>query len=227
MPENASSEIVRRRLRVAYFLEGSVRVIGDDIRVVVQLIESATGFHVFSRSFDSKLDDYMDVQRDITNLAVANLRVALPEDPNAEALLSGDEDPELDAYVLYRRGKATLDGTPSIDAIQKANVSFAKALAIDPEYSAAHAGMCDAYVLLYELTKDESGIELAESACTAALSSSPNLDIVYSALGRLRLGTGEISAADDAFRRALAMNPNNAGAVQGIATILQMQQQLK
>jgi len=224
LPDNASSDVVRKRLRVAYFLEGSVRLIGDDLRVVVQLIESATGFHVFSRSFDSKARDHMSVQREITNLAVANLRIALPEDSNNE-YVSSDIDPDLDAYVLYRRGKALLDGPPGVDSINQAIELFEKALAIDPEYSAAHAGVCRAHVSSYELDKNDAGIDMAEAACRAALISNPNLDEVYTALGTLRLSTGDLQEADVAYRRALEMNPQDVHAMRGIASILESDQQ--
>jgi tetratricopeptide (TPR) repeat protein/TolB-like protein/DNA-binding winged helix-turn-helix (wHTH) protein len=220
LPQNASSDIVRNRLRVAYFLEGSVRVIGDELRVVVQLIESATGFHIFSRSFDTELEDHMGVQKEITSLTVANLRVALPEGVEFEST-SFDKDPDLDAYVFFRRGRSILADVPTVDTLAAAVDSFNQAIDIDTEYSAAYAGTCMAYVDLYELTKDDVGIEKAEEACAAALISNPNLDIVYAALGRLRLNTGDMRDAEAAFRQALEINPKNVTAVRGIASILE------
>jgi tetratricopeptide (TPR) repeat protein len=226
LPQNASSELVRRRLRVAYFLEGSVRVIGGELRVVVQLIESATGFHVFSRSFETELTDHMDVQREITELAVANLRVALPADQNLD-VISVEEEPSLDAYMLFRRGKALLDTPPSIGSIDNAIELFEQALAIDADYSAAHAGLCSAYVEKYRLTKDDSGLPVAEAACGAALASSPNLGVVYASLGALRLNTGNHSAAREAYRHALEINPKDVDAMRGMASTLEMDQRFE
>jgi tetratricopeptide (TPR) repeat protein/DNA-binding winged helix-turn-helix (wHTH) protein len=224
LPQNASSDIVRKRLRVAYFLEGSVRVIGDELRVVVQLIESASGFHVFSRSFETELTDHMDVQREITNLAVANLRVALPEDRHADILVI-DEEPNLDAYILFRRGKAVMDQPLTTESIEEAVGYFQRALEIDNDYSAAHAGVCDAYVALYQLTRDATNTEIAERACGQALRSNPNLDVVYTSLGDLRLvAGGDIEAAARAYQMALDMNPKDVGAMRGMAAVLQRQQ---
>ncbi len=225
LPLNASSDLVRRRLRVAYFLEGSVRVVGGELRVVVQLIESATGFHVFSRSFDSELEDHMQVQREITNLTVANLRAALPQGVEVQSL-GYDESPELDAYVLYRRGRSILEEAPTAAALDDALELFGQAIDVDAEYSAAYAGICLAHVSLYELTKDDTAIDNAEAACGAALVSNSNLDIVYAALGRLRLNTGQIEEAEAAFQRALEINPKNVTAVTGIASVLESRSQL-
>ena len=224
LPQNASSDLVRKRLRVAYFLEGSVRVIGEELKVVIQLIESATGFHVVSRSFEADLKDHMKVQREITELTVANLRVALPEDRSID-FLATQQEPELDAYILFRRGKALLDMPPSSESFEKAVALFDQALAVDADYAAAHAGLCSAYVEKYKLTKDNSEIPLAEAACGAALAVSPNLGVVYTSLGALRINTGDMSAAQKAYRRALEINPRDVGAMRGMAATLEFDQQ--
>ena len=217
LPQNASSEIVRRRLRVAYFLEGSVRVIGEKLKVVVQLIDSDAGFHVVSRSFETDLTDHMSVQREITNLVVANLRVALPEDAN---FLIEHPDPDPDAYVLYRRGKALLHLPAKRETLNDAIEYFEQALQLDVGFSAAHAGICEARVTLYRFTRDEAEIGRAKAACAAALSANPNLNMVYTALGELHLTTGSEAAAEDAFRSALNINSNDVQAKRGIAEIL-------
>ena len=90
-------------MRVALYVEGSVQIVGDRMRIIVQLIDSETGFHVLSRSFDRLREDFFDIRDEITRLTVANVRVALPPETRdaAEGLA---DDPSLDVYVLYRRG---------------------------------------------------------------------------------------------------------------------------
>jgi len=224
LPANATSDQVRRRLRVAYFLEGSVRLVDNDLRIAVQLIESATGFHVLSRSFDTKVDDYMTVQREITDLAVANIRVALPDIAIGDFAID-DVDPDVDAYVMFRRGKFVLDQPPNVASIDQAIEFFRNALEIDPGFSAAHAGICRAYVMLYEMTHERATIELAEAACAAALDSNPNLDVVYTALGKLHMSAGKSTQAASAYRRALEINPRDVLAMQGMAVILDRERQ--
>ena len=92
LPANSPSHLVRRRLRVAYFVEGSVRMVDDSLRIVVQLIDSRQGFHVVSRSFERDVASFMGLQREVTSLIVANLRIALPEDALALAAAGGVDD---------------------------------------------------------------------------------------------------------------------------------------
>jgi TolB-like protein/DNA-binding winged helix-turn-helix (wHTH) protein len=113
---NSASQRVRDRLRVALYLEGSVQMLGDKIRVIVQLIDSKTGFHVLSRSFDRQRDDFFDIRDEITELTVANVRVALPPDTRVASTLTA-ENPSLDAYVLYRRGIEASRQPRTIDTI--------------------------------------------------------------------------------------------------------------
>ena len=224
LPANAPSNLVRRRLRVAYFLEGSVRLVGDDLRIVVQLIDSATGFHIFSRSFDRKLSDYLGVQREITNLTVASLRVALPSN-DADTIEIVDSDPDVDAYVMYRRGKAALDRPATEETTDEAISNFEKALEIDEGYSAAHAGICIALVTRHQVTNDNAAIGLAQDACGASLKANPNLDVVYTALGNLYRSTGKTAEAGSAFRRALSINAQDVSAMLGLAAVLEREHQ--
>ena len=221
LPEKVTSDVVRRRLRVAYFLEGSVRINDDDLIVVVQLIESASGFHVFSRSFEVPVKDYADVQRDITVMTVANLRAALPEDADTSlAVVNGATDP--DAYVLYRRGKAIIDGPSTVEEIDEAIDLFQQALALDPQYSPAYAGICKSEVIRFSMTREPAAIDSAEGACGSALATNPNLGVVYTALGQLRRTAGtDLAGAERAFLRALELNPADVEAMRGLAQVLE------
>jgi serine/threonine-protein kinase len=162
----------------------------------------------------------MDVQREITDLAVANLRVALPDGQEPVPLTAG-EDPKLDTYVLYQQGRVALDRPQTPESLQLAIGYFEQALAIDPGFSAAHAEICRAYVEYFESTHDPAGIESAESACAAAVNANPNLDVVYTALGMLRASTSKNFDAEEAFNRALDINPRNVRAMQGLAIVYQ------
>ena len=220
LPPDATSGLVRRRLRVAYFLEGSVRVIDEDLKVVVQLIESETGFHVISRSFETKLTDHMEVQDEITQLVVANLRIALPGDADQISLMDVSE-PDVDAYVLYRRGKAILHEPQTVERIDEALRLFEEALSLDPDYAAAHAGMCAAEVQRFQQTREPAAIERAESACASALRANPNLSVVYTSLGNLYLLSGKNGDALTAFSRALDINPQDIQAMKGTAKVME------
>jgi len=225
LPPNSASNVVRRRLRVAYFLEGSVRIVGDQLRVVAQLIDSKDGFHVISRSFNKDLQDHLSVQKEITGLIVANLRVALPDDtPEFSAL--GVEDAGVDAYLLYHRGRELLGRPATAETIRQSRGYFEQALAIDSGFAAAHAGVCGTYVAQYELEHDADSVTAAEAACAAALEASAQLPVVHNAVGRLHLVTGHLAEAGAAFQSALRLNGQDAVAMKGLAAVYQRQQRI-
>ena len=214
----SSSDDVRRRLRVAYYVEGSVRLIGETLSVNVKLIDSMTGFQVISRNFDEKLEDFNEVQRDIINVTVANLRIALP--PETQIVLNSMyEQTDLDAYILYYKGKEIYERPRTVGSVTDAIELYQQALSFDPRYAAAHAGLCNAYIHLYYLSSSPDDIEQAETACSAALTSSPSLHMVYAALGELYSRTGRIMDAENAYDKALAINSQDVQAMGGLAEV--------
>ncbi|MBT8137630.1 MAG: tetratricopeptide repeat protein [Gammaproteobacteria bacterium] len=217
---NSSSQQVRERLRVQLYLQGSVEVAGNEMRVAVQMIDAETGFHVLGRQFQKPRDAFFDVRDEITSLTVANVRVALPPEVQAAAL-NIEDDPSVDAYVLYRRGIDTARGPASIGSITAALGWFDAALEVDPEYAAAHAGRCATYVRGYTEVDDSSYIEKAQAACSTALALNPNLDIVHTALGDLYVSTGQYADAEAQYQRALRKDPSSVDALIGLGRTYQ------
>ena len=212
---NSTSQAVRDRLRVEMYLEGSVEMTPDRMRVTIQMIDSSDGFHRLARKFDRPREDFFKVRDEITSITVANVRVALPPDLHP-ASLKTTEDPSLDVWVLYRRGIDAYRQPKSINTITAAVGWFDAALAVDPEYAAGHAGKCAAYVSGYVLADDAAYIADAESSCATALALNPNLDIVHAALGDLYRSTGRYEDSEIAYLEALAIDPNNVAALTGI-----------
>lgn len=223
LPPSAPSADVRKRLRVSYYLEGSVRVAEQKMRVAIQLINSANGFQVLSRTFDRSRQEFFEIQDEITGLTVSNLRLVLP--PETQVILSvSDEYPDLDAYVLYRRGMDAYHRPRTTGSIDEALDWFDQSLAIDPDFAAAHAGICTTYASGFAVTSNPAFIDKAEQSCAAALRRNPNLDVVHWALGDLYLHTGRNQEAELAFERALAINVNNVSALSGLADVYYRQQ---
>ena len=222
---NSGSSRVRERLRVALYLEGSVEIIQDEMRVIVQLIDSASGFHVLSKSFDRPLSDYFDMRDEITELIVANVRVALPVETQVLASTEYEES-DLNAYILYRTGKEIFERPRTLQSIAESISNYEKALALDSHYTAAHAGLCDAYVARFELSSSVDDIKRAEQACGAALESNARLHMVHTALGQLYLETGRIERAAAAFQEALAIHSTNAQALIGLSEVYVQQNRM-
>jgi len=220
---NSASQKVRERLRVARYVEGSVQIQGDRLRIIVQLIDSETGFHVLSRSFDRLREDFFDIRDEITELTVANVRVALPAETQAASTFSTD-DPSLDAYVLYRKGVDASRLPRSMETLETALSWFDAALETDPDYSAALAGKCSVYVEAYPVSDDPAYIDLAESACARALELNANLDVIHTALGNLYQATGKYPDAETSYLAALEINPNSVSSLSGLSKVYMLQQ---
>ena len=223
LASNSASQKVRERLRVAHYLEGSVQITDKQMRVTVQLIDSATGFHLIARAFDRPLEDYFDTRDEITELTVANIRVALPADTQLVPFTDYIES-DLNAYILYRKGKEIYARPRTPDSVVQVINYYVQALELDPQYAAAHAGLCDAYVATYELSSSVEDIELAENACASALNSNPRLPMVHTALGELYRQTGRFREAEAAYNEALTINPKDAQAMIGLSNVYSRQQ---
>lgn len=223
MPPNASSEVVRRRLRVANYIEGSVRFFDDKLRVVVQLIDTESSFHRFSRNFEINIGGIDDMQQEITGLVVANLKLAV--DPDTVHINNYYEGaPNDDAYYLFLLGREALLQPPSVANITEGIAYFDQALALDDHYPAAHAGRCSAFTLLYDLQSDTTHIDLAEDACSRAMAVAPRLPIVIQAVARLSYLTGRHQDAERMYLQALQIDEQNAVAIQGLALIRRREQ---
>jgi len=221
---NVGSARVRERLRVAHYVEGSVQIQGETMRVIVQLIDSGTGFQVLSRKFDRAVNDFFALRDEITQLTVSNVRVALP-DEGAPLLAQSAQKPDLDAYVAYRHGKDLYEQPRTLESLARVIDFYRQALAIDPEYAAAHAGLCDAYIARYEIGNAPGDIDAAEQACADALADSPRLYMVHTSLGDLYRRTGRLDLAERAYRTALEANRNDVRAMMGLSFVHEARQQ--
>jgi len=129
-------------LGVRYILEGSVRKVGDTIRINAQLIDATTDHHLWAERYDGKLDDIFGLQDRITQKIVASLAVQLTE--NEKHRLSLRETASIEAYEAYLQGREHQQQDTRED-LARAVTSFKKATELDPAYSEAHAALSLAY----------------------------------------------------------------------------------
>jgi tetratricopeptide (TPR) repeat protein/TolB-like protein len=222
---NSASRDVRKRLRVAFYLDGSVSVVGQMLRVGVSLVNTETGAQIVSRRFDHELTDFFAVQDEITSLTVANMRVALPADTQKLGY-SASESTSIDAYVLYQRGMDALYKPMTRATIADAIAAFEESLSLDTDYAAAHAGICLTYAQGYRVVNDASYIDAAETSCARALRLNPNLNVVHNALGELHSERGNYEDAEDAFEQALAITPKSVSSLIGLGNTYALQGRL-
>lgn len=145
--KGASEDIraIGEKLRVRTVLEGSVRRADTKLRVTVQLINAADGFHLWSHTYDREMKDVFAVQDEIARAIVNALKVNLERESGA--VLVEPHTDNLEAYALYMKARY-LWRRKSVGALQKGIEYFEQAIALDPCYSLAYAGLADSYVTL-------------------------------------------------------------------------------
>jgi TolB-like protein len=222
---------VAQKLNVATVLEGSVRKSGKRVRITAQLIEVSSDSHLWSETYDRELDDIFAVQDDIAQSVVKELRTALLGGQAETAAASSaaaevrkastgrSENPE--AFQLYLQGKFYGERVSQADS-DKAIDLFKRALAIDPDFALAWAGLSHVYQLQagYGFSPIDEGYERARDAAQHALHLGPDLAEAHIALGSvLEVHDWNWPAAEASFRRALELAPGNADALRAGAQL--------
>jgi adenylate cyclase len=194
------------QLRVGAILEGSVRKSGDQLRITAQLIDAASGFHLWSETFDRRLEDVFAIQTEIARRVAAALRVSLTGDELARRERYAPRD--MRAHEFYLRGRQ-LVGRIGVQEWRQSPAMFRRAIELDPEYAAAYAGLADvlAQLLLWRFAKAEDVLPEATRAALRALELAPDLAEAHVALGHVRSLTGDNEGATRSFERALELNP--------------------
>jgi len=201
---------VAQELGVRYVLEGSVRKVGNRVRLNAQLIEAASNRHVWAERYDRDLEDIFAVQDELTNTIQNTLLQKVRESDISRALSRTPKD--LDAYDHMLRAFGLLlkfDRESNPEAIREAEA----ALALDPNYARAY--MTLAWAHLYQIWSawtDEpaKAIELASSAAEKAIIADHNDFWGYAALGFAELCRHRHDRALASLDRAVALNPNSA-----------------
>lgn len=203
---------IAEQLGVQNILDGSVRRSGTQVRVSAELIDASTGFPVWSDRLDRPLDDVFAIQDDIARAIADALASTLLHDTGAA--ISGGVDGG--AYEAYLRGRFELNRRTEA-GLHAAARFFEQAIALQPEFALAHHGLADALLLLgvYGVAAPTTVLPQARAAAERALASDPALGEAYATLGTLRaLHDWDWSGAEDAFRRATALNPRHPAAWQ-------------
>jgi TolB-like protein/Tfp pilus assembly protein PilF/DNA-binding winged helix-turn-helix (wHTH) protein len=211
---------IAQTLGVRHILEGSVHREGDRLRVTAQLIDGTSGYDVWSQTYNRTWRDLMAIEDDLARSIISSLRLVLSNDLALRAAQPPTTHPS--AFDLYLAGLAKLHG-PGTTSLDEAGESFRRALAEDPKFPLAYAGLCERYALGYDKTRDAALIPQAESACGEALRLDPSLREVSAALGQLYLVSGRYQQATARYRDAISSDPENADGYVGLGEALDAQ----
>jgi tetratricopeptide (TPR) repeat protein len=198
-------------------LDGSVRRAGDTVRVAADLIDGATGFSRWSRTFERRIDDVFAVQREIAD-AVADALAAEVEGPAAgsagEREASGGTD-DVAAFDAYLRGRALYDLSADEATERAALAQFEAAIAIDPDYAAAHAARARSLTAIANQYgapgANRALYDAAVAAAGRAIALAPRLAEAHSTLGFVLFqGRLDARAAREPFERSAELGAGEA-----------------
>jgi adenylate cyclase len=198
-----------RRLGVRYLLEGSVRRAGSRVRVTAQLIDAASGDHLWAERYDRALDDIFAVQDEVVATIAATLAVRI----RAAGLERAKRQPtdDLAAYDCVLRGRERLAGYGP-EANAAARELFARAVALDPDYALAHAFL--ALAIFNEEWGEDSAVQRARCLDHAAMAVrlDPTDSRCHRILAMILLEAREFERAAYHADKAVSLNPNDADA---------------
>jgi eukaryotic-like serine/threonine-protein kinase len=205
---------IGERLDVQTVLEGSVRKAGNRLRISAQLVNVSDGYHIWSERFDRTVDDVFLIQDEIARSITESLRVTLTRP--ATGVMVKPATSNLDAYHLYLRGRFLFNKFADLyGSWTSARRCFEEAVALDPMYSAAYAGLSEVWTALGYTTfvpapeASRAALEAAERAVTL----DPTLPEGHTALGWTKtLFAMDLRTADRDFQRALEIAPGYAPA---------------
>jgi TolB-like protein len=212
---------IGRQLKVANVLEGSVRKVGNHLRVSAQLVRADNGYEVWSGMYDRELGDIFRLQDEISAAVVKALKVTLlegnaPRSPSTQ---------NTDAYLVFLKGRAKM-ASERIADIKSAAEDFTQVIKLDPNYGPAYVELATAraQVAEFEVIPErrsafDRAVEESELLLDHALSLDPSNAQAYVERGYLR-AFSDIKGAEQDYRRAIELDPNSARGYAGLAAVV-------
>ncbi len=195
---------IGRQLNVSVVLEGSVRKSGDTLRITAQLNRVSDGYHLWSRTYDRPLSDIFAVQRELSQSIADQLRAGEVPDRNTTS--------SVEAHRLYEEGHYFFSQHQVPESYRKAIDRYQQAIALDPNYAAAYAGLADAYAYLAEqmVVAPIEVMPKARAAAQKALALDDLSADAHTSLGLVKLDYDwDVAGAQREFQRAMQLNPSS------------------
>ena len=203
---------IGQALRVSAVLMGRIMQHGDHVAIEADLVNTADGSELWGAHYDRNQADITQVQRDITRDISSKLRIQLSGNEQQRLGRAGTTNPE--AYRLYLEGRQLWYGRTS-EGLKKSIDLFQEAIAADPGYALAYAGLANTYNIgpSYDIgITSKQGELLADEAARKAIELDGSLSEAHAALAMALADGRRWSEAESEFRRAIELNPNNAAA---------------
>jgi TolB-like protein/Tfp pilus assembly protein PilF len=205
-------------LGATHVLEGSVRKAGNRVRVAAQLIGIRDGCHLWSERYDREMTDIFAIQDEISEAIVNVLKLKLARTVRRPVTPA--------AFEAYLRGRYFWNKRTESD-LNRSIEYFNQALALDPGYALAHAGLADAFIVLgvFGLRAPSDAYPKAKAAALRAIDFDATLAEAYDSLGHVKAALDwDLPGAEQDYKRALELNPNYPSAGRGYGYILSLMQ---
>ena len=203
--KNEDISEIGRKLKVSTVLEGSVRKMGNRLRIAAQLINVADGYQLWSERFDRDVEDVFAIQDEISQAIFNALRVILSE--GEKKAIERDRSVNMQAYEFYLRGRQFIHQW-SRSGLEYARQMFRRAIEIDPEYALAYAGLADSCSLLYmNCDAREQNLAQGNVASRRALELGPDLAEAHLSSGLTHSLSMRFKEAEREFEFAMKLDP--------------------
>jgi adenylate cyclase len=194
------------KLDVGTVLEGSVRRAGNRVRITVQLIDVASDSNLWAETYDRELRDVFAIQDDIAQSIVDALKVTLS--PKERRAIQYVATADVQAYDDYLRGRKYFYAWNRRDSLRAIDM-YERAIARDPKYAAAWAGLSDAYVMRHRfLDSNLEHVVHAMEASERALQMDPDSAEAHASRGLALYVSKRFKQAERQFETAMMLNPN-------------------
>jgi TolB-like protein/DNA-binding winged helix-turn-helix (wHTH) protein len=213
---------IARELNVDALVEGSVMRSGDRVGVTVQLLDGARDQHLWGESYERDSSDVITLEHDLARTIAEKLKVNLSAGDQLRLNSPGKVNPE--AYAAYLHGRFYWSKR-TIEDFHKSIEYYEQAIAQDPNYAPAYAGLADAYALLGSSPNDalppNEAMPKAKAAAQKALQLDDGLAEAHASLAYVSMVYDwDWSTAEKEFHRAIDLNPNYATAHEWYAELL-------
>jgi serine/threonine-protein kinase len=215
--KDADVRQIGEKLGVSSVLEGSVRKVGNRVRITAQLINVADGYHLWSENYDRQLEDVFAIQDEISRAIVDALKLRLGGDGGHLVAPARN----IEAYTLYLKGRFVFnkDTEPST---RKALDFFQQSLLQDPGYARSYAGIADCWTQLADdFVVPDDAYPRAKAAATRALEHDPDLVEAITSVGKVLCWyEWDFAGSEKRLRRAVSLNDNYAEAHWALGSVL-------
>jgi adenylate cyclase len=209
--KNQDLRLIGEQLNVEHVLEGSVRKWGERLRITAQLVKVEDGYHLWSENYDRELKDIFDIQDEIALAILKAVKIQLLGEEQGSPLKRYTNNPE--AYQLYLHGRFYHSKFAGAEEFNQAIEYYQAALALEPTYAIAYAGIASCYLNLwfYRHLPSEQCLPLMKQATEQALQLDSQMAESHLAMARMQmLYEWDFKSAAVSFKKAIEFNWNAA-----------------